>query len=1164
MNNSQGKHVPDITITESISKSKPRIRGRKRKRLYSESSSDVDHDLPDNTLETEKNLHALAIKNNLDDISVKKILKKVVTNDHVLAFVKLREEEDSGAEDGLQPKFTRAKAKELMKVSPRVPPWPIQLTPIKHIPVKTRPEVTALIAQELPDDEDDEEYEPTHDDSDDDHCMESCSDLDSQPRTPATPLSQKKESPAIVKDGPFKVPQDVSITVRKKLELEEEATIALRTRSKLSLSETPIEHIESSFIPPDDLPMPDVDDLWNDFLSECLNPESKTNEEDDELDPEYNVAADPDANDEDEDALEKSIIKISKKELNDLVTELMNVMPEGVENQLLSSTQSDQSQSNNGAVDTRSAKLQRKSEVPHWEGKQEPLSDDETQPANIASKITFESSNIVSRVSVGKIEAENERDKDKQGSTLDSTKVPKTETPSTASLDITTNAASGMVTITVEEREHPVAEPEQSSIKPPASLLQLLAPQPLKVNIEVGNIVEMSPDQVSILQQQLRMHVQLAASNFLQLFVHPVHWSYAHKYKGYLETFEKILSSKPKSVVNVCNLTSAIELIRSWESSVSKDNEENKKMVEFIQEEVEKCRRRNAGNSLYVGDFPELFKKVVANSTVFLYPYMLPPLPFRSFNTHRRYNYLTSEDSLIVLGLEQFWWYVENNPDIFKPPQKLHPRRRWGLMITVRLICKHMMPWLSPKGLLSHIQSARKTEDIRNPIVKYFVEKTIDPVRHTILPYNPKMTLYEHPEMEMPRLWIKYLAANSKRFRHCSSRRYHTVKAPQGVEVQAGIAIEPIQKEALPIDFIKPISCNRINLIPKTPKPNFIDKVDVHIATTADSVADSNFLVASNLYTLVNTSSGAQLMPLRLQTSTVNSSTQPICSPAVIESDKTKENNKKIAEISIKQNCIVITPNNNSKDSDKTLHCPCCLILKRICKIRQSYITDYFIPYREKKVRECECTSKKYPRMTNKLKLLVNNFKTLSNVLYSNLLEKLDINRDMGNKLINESTDFSMDDFASAITYQTKLIARTSIIRNTSVKKTLQVTFSKFNTESGDALELAEKLFKIFNVDLADMFTEFLGFLTAEQADKIGKFKDYFIRNCVDGLLKKVEEQVQDSLKRLTILALIKELFFCKSFSPCDMCCELLMSMADYPELARYVFSLFPHRRKDA
>lgn len=38
------------------------------------------------------------------------------------------------------------------------------------------------------------------------------------------------------------------------------------------------------------------DDLWNQFLEECLNPaEVSKNEEDDEADPEYNVAADPDA-----------------------------------------------------------------------------------------------------------------------------------------------------------------------------------------------------------------------------------------------------------------------------------------------------------------------------------------------------------------------------------------------------------------------------------------------------------------------------------------------------------------------------------------------------------------------------------------------------------------------------------------------------------------------------------------------------------------------------------------------------------------------------------------------------------------------------------------------------------------------------------------------------
>lgn len=55
-----------------------------------------------------------------------------------------------------------------MKGSPGSAPWNlenIELTPIKHIPVKTRPEVTALIAHDLPDEEDDDEYHPTLDDA---------------------------------------------------------------------------------------------------------------------------------------------------------------------------------------------------------------------------------------------------------------------------------------------------------------------------------------------------------------------------------------------------------------------------------------------------------------------------------------------------------------------------------------------------------------------------------------------------------------------------------------------------------------------------------------------------------------------------------------------------------------------------------------------------------------------------------------------------------------------------------------------------------------------------------------------------------------------------------------------------------------------------------------
>lgn len=44
-------------------------------RINSNSSTDLDDVLPENTLDVEKNLHAAALKNNLDDISVKKILK---------------------------------------------------------------------------------------------------------------------------------------------------------------------------------------------------------------------------------------------------------------------------------------------------------------------------------------------------------------------------------------------------------------------------------------------------------------------------------------------------------------------------------------------------------------------------------------------------------------------------------------------------------------------------------------------------------------------------------------------------------------------------------------------------------------------------------------------------------------------------------------------------------------------------------------------------------------------------------------------------------------------------------------------------------------------------------------------------------------------------------
>lgn len=119
----------------------------------------------------EKKLKQSALRNNLTHENVKNILHKVVRNDHVLAIVKLKEEElekheqaqkliklrhdeDEDASAAL-PKLTRAKAKALNKL-------PLPLAPLKN----TQPDsdVVALINEELRSDDDDEEYQPGDDD----------------------------------------------------------------------------------------------------------------------------------------------------------------------------------------------------------------------------------------------------------------------------------------------------------------------------------------------------------------------------------------------------------------------------------------------------------------------------------------------------------------------------------------------------------------------------------------------------------------------------------------------------------------------------------------------------------------------------------------------------------------------------------------------------------------------------------------------------------------------------------------------------------------------------------------------------------------------------------------------------------------------------------------
>lgn len=57
-----------------------------------------------------------------------------------------------------------------------------------------------------------------------------------------------------------------------KVDEELDANIALRTRSKLCLSDIPIEQIEEDFVPPDFTDTDEIDDVWRDFLEEFSKP----------------------------------------------------------------------------------------------------------------------------------------------------------------------------------------------------------------------------------------------------------------------------------------------------------------------------------------------------------------------------------------------------------------------------------------------------------------------------------------------------------------------------------------------------------------------------------------------------------------------------------------------------------------------------------------------------------------------------------------------------------------------------------------------------------------------------------------------------------------------------------------------------------------------------
>lgn len=265
-----------------------------------------------------------AERNNLTIHNVKSIIRRVVTNERVLGMLSRSTLSHLSAEaagidlDSLEfePKFTRAKAREIMEKQPHLL-WPV--SPMKP---SSGSSSQKLLQQEFSEESgSDEEYQPASEESEED------TDAPSSVAT-CEVFSPVASEPALESPEKRYVPADATAAQESPMYDKDGGVIAERTRSKLPLDDTPLECLEAQFMAPDITPdMYDTecdDEEWKEFLVSLIKPFEREDvqEDNDAEDPEYNALEEEDEADS-WDLRNDRAVKISRKEVCELRTEVM-------------------------------------------------------------------------------------------------------------------------------------------------------------------------------------------------------------------------------------------------------------------------------------------------------------------------------------------------------------------------------------------------------------------------------------------------------------------------------------------------------------------------------------------------------------------------------------------------------------------------------------------------------------------------------------------------------------------------------------------------------------------------------------------------------------------------------------------------------------------------
>lgn len=184
-------------------------------------------------------------------------------------------------------------------------------------------------------------------------------------------------------------------------------------------------------------------------------------------------------------------------------------------------------------------------------------------------------------------------------------------------------------------------------------------------------------------------------------------------------------------------------------------------------------------------------------------------------------------------------------------------------------------------------------------------------------------------------------------------------------------------------------------------------ETNTQIVTTNASNPQNISTVPKIIYTVIETSAGSFLVPLSVlqRTNTVNSITTPMVSTGATTENTVRVSNNNITIVPNKS----LPGNKNDSIADDTHehlenHCKCCIVLRKICKEKQKYITDFFAfvhtkPYSKAKENSCECTDRKYPKATKRLKLFLKNFKNATWCVHKELQSTLQcVNKELEDK----------------------------------------------------------------------------------------------------------------------------------------------------------------------